>query len=71
MRICPICGIKYTREPSISRVDNATPICPDCGIRQALCTIGVSDRREQDHIIDLVKKFEAKAGGCDDEKSDS
>ena len=42
-RICPICGKKYTAFPALSRTDNETLICPDCGTRQALMTIGISE----------------------------
>ena len=40
-RICPKCGQAYTARPALSRVDNS-PICPDCGTREALESIGVS-----------------------------
>lgn len=33
---CPICGQEYTGAPALSRTDNQTLICPDCGTRQAL-----------------------------------
>lgn len=36
MKICPICNHKYSNYPAISRVDNKTEICPDCGLREAL-----------------------------------
>ena len=51
--VCPLCGCTYREYPAISRTDNRTPICPDCGIRQALEGLGVS-RAEQDHILDLI-----------------
>lgn len=35
-KVCPICKNTYTDFPAISRVDNKTPICPDCGVREAL-----------------------------------
>ena len=35
-RTCPKCGCVYTEVPALSRVDNETLICPDCGIREAL-----------------------------------
>lgn len=35
-RICPLCGQKYIGYPSISRKDNKTEICPDCGVKEAL-----------------------------------
>lgn len=38
-RICPICGQAYTEPPALSRKDNATDICPDCGMMEALAAI--------------------------------
>jgi len=42
VRVCPICGQEYTDRPAISRTDCETPICPDCGTRQALTEIGIN-----------------------------
>lgn len=33
---CPICGRSYTGYPALSRKDNKTMICPDCGITEAI-----------------------------------
>ena len=41
MAVCPLCGRVYHGAPALSREDNETPICPDCGTRQALQSIGV------------------------------
>jgi len=54
-RVCPICGKTYTGAPALSRVDNETAICPDCGTRQALESIGVS-RDEQDEILTIIHR---------------
>lgn len=35
-RICPICGKTYSEYPALSRRDNKTYICPDCGLVEAL-----------------------------------
>lgn len=35
-RVCPICGKAYTGAPAVSRRDNHTVICPECGIREAM-----------------------------------
>ena len=35
-RICPICKKRYTEYPAISRKDNRTEICPDCGLKEAM-----------------------------------
>lgn len=38
-RICPICGRRYTERPALSRADNTTDICPECGMMEALTSI--------------------------------
>ncbi len=43
-RTCPICGKEYTEPPALSRADNATEICPGCGMMEALAAI---PRREE------------------------
>ena len=54
-RICPRCGKEYHEPPAISRTDNETLICPDCGTREALQSIGV-DPLEQDEIIGTIHR---------------
>ena len=54
--ICPICGREYNDRPALSRRDNQTEICPECGQREALVSIGVTDRKEQDYIIGLTRR---------------
>lgn len=36
VKVCPKCGITYNRYPALSRRDNKTEICPDCGLFEAL-----------------------------------
>ena len=36
VKICPRCGKEYTNYPALSRRDNKTYICPDCGVAEAL-----------------------------------
>lgn len=48
--VCPRCGKVYTDRPAISRTDGKTPICPDCGTRESLESIGI-DTAEQDKIL--------------------
>lgn len=38
-RICPVCGRSYTDPPALSRRDDKTDICPECGMREALAAI--------------------------------
>lgn len=35
-RKCPMCGKIYTDYPALSRKDNKTEICPDCGQQEAI-----------------------------------
>lgn len=53
---CPKCGKVYTERPACSREDNS-PICPDCGTREALASIGV-DAAEQEKIINIIHSKE-------------
>ena len=39
-RTCPLCGRSYSAPPALSRKDNATEICPMCGIMEALAAAG-------------------------------
>ena len=55
IRVCPLCGQTYGDAPALSRTDNKTPICPDCGTRQALESIGVS-AEEQEKILDIIHR---------------
>ena len=50
VRVCPICGQEYT-----DRTDGETPICPDCGTRQALESLGI-DTDEQEKIITAIHR---------------
>lgn len=58
-RTCPVCGRTYKRPPALSRADNSTLICSDCGTREALSYLGVSEE-EQEEIINNIHKYEEK-----------
>lgn len=53
--VCPKCGKAYIGRPALSRTDNETLICPDCGTREALSSIGVSEE-EQEKIIETIHR---------------
>ena len=55
LRVCPLCGKTYAEPPALSREDNETLICPDCGVREALEGMGIS-MEEQDSIIDTIHR---------------
>lgn len=52
--VCPRCGQTYTGRPAMAR-DNSGPICPDCGTREALESIGVGVD-EQERILDTIHR---------------
>lgn len=45
----------YGRTPALSRADGRTLICPDCGTREALESIGVG-AEEQEQILDAIHR---------------
>ena len=54
-RKCPVCGRTYAGYPALSRRDNATEICPDCGVREALEDAGIRPRSQREIMIRMVK----------------
>ena len=50
---CPLCGNIYFEPPALSRTDNKTYVCADCGTRQSLNSIGVP-KDEQDKILAII-----------------
>lgn len=54
-KICPKCGCIYTERPALSRTDNEMLICPDCGTREALESIGIS-KEEQEKIVSIIHR---------------
>ena len=52
-RICPKCGKTLKGYPALSRTDNKTEICSDCGILEALDCAGI-DEAAQAEILDAV-----------------
>ena len=56
LAVCPRCGKAYHGPPALSREDNETLICPDCGTRQALQSIGVKPS-EQEQIIETIHRY--------------
>lgn len=48
-QVCPICNREYEGVPALSRTDNETLICPECGTIQALdAALGGSDMSEKE-----------------------
>lgn len=56
VKICPRCGKIYSGVPALSRTDNKTFLCQDCGTREALESIGVK-ADEQEKILETIHKY--------------
>ena len=53
LRTCPLCGAQYGGYPALSRKYPNTQICPDCGTREALESIGI-EPEEQEKILQTI-----------------
>ena len=51
--VCPKCGRSYKGRPTLSRNDGTNLICPDCGVREALESVGVQTV-EQEEILSII-----------------
>lgn len=58
-KVCPKCGESYKGHPAMSRIDGETAICPKCGTREALESIGVGCD-EIEKIVAAIPNFEDK-----------
>ena len=52
-KICTLCHRTYSEAPALSRTDNKTLICSECGTRQALQSVGLPIE-EQEQIIKAI-----------------
>ncbi len=72
--VCPICNREYDDWPALSREDNLTLICPECGAREAVRAAGkyngMSDeeiKRTEEQVIAEIRKVTGRknAGGVE------
>ena len=61
MRTCPKCGKEYQEHPAISRADNVTEICPDCGVIESLEAAGIR-KETQEEILKTIHETKKGAG---------
>ena len=55
LSVCPRCGQPYFEPPALSRLDNETLICPDCGTLEALDSLGIKTE-EQEQILATIHR---------------
>jgi len=53
---CPKCGRTYQGYPALSRMDNRTEICPDCGIREAMEDAGLGPWKRREIMARMIKE---------------
>jgi len=53
MKVCPLCKNEYEGYPALSRKDNKTEICSDCGVVEALSDY--MDLEKQKVMNDIAK----------------
>ena len=63
---CAKCGKVFRGVPARSREDPDLLICPDCGTREALRSIGVSDE-ECEEIIRIIHEHTPQAGNGEED----
>jgi|TARA_R110000803_G_scaffold28371_4_gene65617 hypothetical protein len=56
MNVCPLCKNEYEGYPAVSRKDNKTEICNDCGVVEALSDYMVLEKQKR--MNDIAKIYE-------------
>ena len=60
MKTCPFCKREYDGYPALSRREDQTEICPDCGMAEALEAFGLTAEKSRRISIDIntfIQKF--------------
>ena len=52
-KVCPSCGREYFGPSALSRYDNSTEICPECGLFEALNDYVKSVKKETENKEEL------------------
>lgn len=57
MKICPRCGREYERLLALSRKDNKTMICDQCGTEEALEAAGMDDKQSFKNVMKSISEI--------------
>ena len=58
-RTCPQCGVSYNHFPALSRLDNKTLICNDCGTNEAMADFLGEPPLRQSQLARDIADFKA------------
>lgn len=61
---CPKCGCNYREQPAISRLDNKTEICPQCGVSEAMAVMILNGRKTGENIEKSNTKLKCTNQKC-------
>lgn len=68
-QVCPICNKEYDGMPALSRTDNETLICPECGTREALdaalASSGMTEKEKEEYKESIVQAIHKSREGTD------
>ena len=56
-KMCPRCGRPYSDYPAISRYDDKTEICPDCGVEEAMINYTGGTLEAPNKYKDKARKY--------------
>lgn len=56
IRHCPKCNREYVASPAISRRDNKTEICPNCGLLESLDAFSEHLEKEKQNAQNIIAK---------------
>jgi len=59
-RVCPVCKRLYSARPAISRLDNETEICQDCGTMEALQAAGIPEESQKEILAAIQERRAAE-----------
>ena len=51
--VCPKCGEVYSGYPALSRENNRTLICPECGTKEALAPLAICED-DREYILGII-----------------
>ena len=60
MKICPRCKKEYSGYPALSRRDNKTDICSDCGTDEAIFDFAMAKLDKRKDVIEMLKADECR-----------